>query len=130
VTTILLDSHTPHWRSAGADWLSPAATAALEDSDELAVSAISWYELAWMARHERIEVSVPVGTWLDVLSHEVCTVSISPAIANAAASLPTPFPGDPADRIIYATALEQGWRLVTRDRRPRRHGHPPGAMIR
>jgi PIN domain nuclease of toxin-antitoxin system len=129
VTTILLDSHVLHWWSAEPERLSPTATAALEDSDELAVSAISWYELAWMARHERIEVSVPVRTWLDSLSHEVRTVSLSPAIANAAVSLPSAFPGDPADRIIYATALEHGWRLVTKDRRLRRHGHPPGVAI-
>jgi PIN domain nuclease of toxin-antitoxin system len=34
------------------------------------------------------------------------------------------FPGDPADRLIYATAIEQGVRLVTKDRRLRAHRHP------
>ena len=30
------------------------ATEALESVDELAVAAITWYELAWLARHGRI----------------------------------------------------------------------------
>ncbi|MGH9920781.1 MAG: PIN domain-containing protein, partial [Nitrososphaerales archaeon] len=32
--------------------------------------------------------------------------------------------GDPADRIIYATAVENGWQLVTKDDRLRDHRHP------
>ncbi len=47
-----------------------------------------------------------------------------PAVAAAAAALPASFPGDPADRIIYATAAERGWPLVTKDRRLRGHRHP------
>jgi PIN domain nuclease of toxin-antitoxin system len=31
---------------------------------------------------------------------------------------------DPADRLIYATAIEHGVRLVTKDRRLRAHRHP------
>ena len=34
------------------------------------------------------------------------------------------FPADPADRLIYATAIESGSRLVTKDRRLREHRHP------
>jgi PIN domain nuclease of toxin-antitoxin system len=50
-------------------------------------------------------------------------VSVSPAIADTAVALPSSFPGDPADRLIYATAIEHGWRLVTKDRRLRAHRH-------
>jgi len=129
VTTILLDSHVVHWWSAEPERLSRTAAKAIEDSDELAVSAISWYELAWMARHERIELSISVRSWLDELSRDVRSIAITTAIADAAVSLPTTFPGDPADRIIYATAVEHGWRLVTKDRTLRRHGHPPGLAV-
>jgi PIN domain nuclease of toxin-antitoxin system len=129
VTTVLLDSHVVHWWTAEPERISRTATAAIEESDELAVSAISWYELAWMAHHERIEVTMPIRTWLDELSRGVRTVALSPAIADAAVFLPAAFPGDPADRIIYATAVEQGWRLVTKDRALHRHGHPRGLAI-
>jgi len=129
VTTILLDSHVLHWWSAEPERLSDTAARVLDEADELALAAISWYELAWMAHHERIEVSIPIRTWLDELSRDVRTIGISPAIAETAASLPASFPGDPADRIIYATAIEQGWRLVSKDRTMRRHGHPPDLVV-
>lgn len=38
-----------------------------------------------------------------------------------AGALPVPFPGDPAGRIIYATAVARGAPLVTGDRRMARH---------
>jgi PIN domain nuclease of toxin-antitoxin system len=37
-------------------------------------------------------------------------------------TLPPTFRGDPADRLIYATAVEHGWSLVTKDERIRGDG--------
>jgi len=85
---------------------------------------VTWYELAWLAKHERIELSTPVRGWLQEIAQDVRTVGITPAIADTAVALPSTFPGDPADRIIYATAIENGWRLITKDRNLRRHRHP------
>jgi PIN domain nuclease of toxin-antitoxin system len=124
MTTVLLDSHVVHWWSAEPDRISPAAAEALETADELAVAAISWFELAWLATHERIIVAVPVRTWLDQLSAHVRTIPPAAAIAATAVGLPSSFPGDPADRLIYATAIEHGWRLITKDRKLRSHRHP------
>jgi len=124
VTTVLLDTHIIHWWSAEPDRISRAATKALNDADELAVAAISWFELAWLANRERIIVTVPIRSWLEGLAREVRTVGITPAIADTAISLPSSFPGDPADRLIYATAIEHGWRLITKDRKLRAHRHP------
>lgn len=124
MTTVLLDTHVIQWWSAEPERLSRAATRAVEEADELAVAAISWFELAWLARHERIVVTVPVRSWLEQLSAEVTTIQLTPAIADGAASLPSSFRGDPADRLIYATAIERGWRLVTKDARMRAHRHP------
>lgn len=121
---MLLDSHVAHWWAAEPDRVSRSATRVLEDADELAVAGISWFELAWLAVRERIVVSVPVRTWLEQLASGVRTVGATPAIAAAAVALPSSFPGDPADRLIYATAVEQGWRLVTKDRRMRAHPSP------
>jgi PIN domain nuclease of toxin-antitoxin system len=124
VTTVLLDSHVVHWWSAEPDRLSPQASRAIEGADELAVASISWFELAWLAHHERIVVTIPVRSWLEQLAGPLRIVGVSPAIAAAAVALPTSFPGDPADRLIYATAVEHGWPLVTKDRRLRSHRHP------
>lgn len=124
MTTVLLDSHVVHWWSAEPARLSRAATKAVETADELAVSSISWFELAWLAEHERILVAVPIRSWLDQLAAEVRTVGTTPAVAATAVALPSTFPGDPADRLIYATAVEHGWPLITKDRRLRGHRHP------
>lgn len=122
--TLLLDTHVVHWWSAEPERLSAAATAAVAGAEELAVAGVTWYELAWLATHERITVAVPVTTWLTTLAVEVRTVGITPSVAHTAASLPASFPGDPADRLIFATAVEHGWQLVTKDRRLRDHAYP------
>jgi len=124
VTTVLLDSHVVHWWSAEPVRLSRAAAAAIESADEIAVNSISWFELAWLARHDRIILSVPIRSWLESLAGDLRTVTTTPAIADTATSLPASFPGDPADRLIYATAVEHGWRLVTKDRSLREYRHP------
>ena len=119
-----MDSHVLHWWASEPERLSPAANEALTAADELAVASISWFELAWLARHERIVVSVPILAWLDQLAAQVRTAGTTPAVAATAVSLPTSFPGDPADRLIYATAIEFGWPLITKDERLRRHRYP------
>ncbi len=91
------------------------------------MAAITWYELGWLARQGRISVSLPIGTWLDQLARSVRTVALSPSIAATAVSLPRTFPGDPADRLIHATAVEHRWKLVTKDDRLRRHRGSPTA---
>lgn len=124
LSAVLLDTHVLYWWSTDSGQLSRAATRALSEADELAVAAISWYELAWLATNERITVAVPVRTWLDMLANQVRTLGVSPAVAHTAVTLPSTFPGDPADRLIYATAIERGLRLVTKDSRLRSHRHP------
>jgi PIN domain nuclease of toxin-antitoxin system len=124
VTTVLLDSHVLHWWSAEPGRLSAPARTAVSEAEELAVASITWFELAWLAAHERIALSIPIPAWLEGLSAQVRTVGTTPAIAATAVSLPSSFPGDAADRLIYATAVENGWSLVTKDQRLRRHRHP------
>lgn len=124
MNTVLLDTHVVQWWSAEPDRISSAAATVLGDAEELAVAAISWFELAWLARHERISVTIPIRSWLQELAGELRTIGVTPAIADTAVSLPSSFPGDPADRMIYATAIEQGWQLITKDRRMRDHPYP------
>lgn len=124
MTTVLLDTHVVQWWSAEPERLSQVAAKALLDADELAVAAISWFELAWLAKHERITLAIPLRTWLERLASQLRTIGVSPAIADTAVSLPSAFPGDPADRLIYATAVEHGYRLITKDRRLHEHRHP------
>ena len=124
MSTVVLDTHVVHWWSAEPDRISAEASKTIEDADELAVADISWFELAWLAEHERIVVSIPIASWLRQLATQVRTIPITPSIANTAVGMPSSFTGDPADRLIYATAVENGWRLVTKDERLRGHRYP------
>lgn len=127
--TVLLDTHVIHWWSAESDRVSDTASEALGAASELAVAAITWYELAWLATHERIALSVPISSWLQGLATQVRTIPMSPAIAHAAVSLPSTFPADPADRLIYATAVENDLRLISKDRALREHPHPRSPVV-
>jgi PIN domain nuclease of toxin-antitoxin system len=106
--------------------LAPAG--ALESADELVVAATS-YELAWLARDEHIAVTVPIRSWLQGLSAQLRTIGVDPAVADTAVDLPASFPGDPADRLIYATAIEHGIDLVTKDRKIRDHDKPRSLTV-
>ncbi len=127
--TLLLDTHVVHWWSAEPQRVSGPARAALEQADELAVAAITWYELAWLAERERITIAIPTRSWLEGLAAQLRTFPASPAIAHTAVRLPSSFPGDPADRLIYATAVEHDLQLVSADRAMRRHAHPRTVVV-
>jgi PIN domain nuclease of toxin-antitoxin system len=126
---VLLDTHVVHWWSAEPRKVSAAASEALDGAGELAVAAVTWYELAWLASHERIAVGIPISSWLQGLAAQVRTIPVSPAIAGTAVSLPSTFPADPADRMIYATAVENDLRLISKDRALREHPHPRSPVI-
>ncbi len=129
LTTVLLDTHVLQWWSAEPARLSRTAAEAVTGADALAVAGITWYELAWLAARERIVVTVPISSWLARLATGVRTVGITPAIAHTAVTLPSAFLGDPADRLIYATAVERGWPLVSKDRRMRELRYPREVTI-
>ena len=74
---------------------------------------------AWLATHGRILLTVPIESCWDGLSQQVQTLAVTPPAAALAAALGDPFPGDPADRLIFGTAAHRGWSLVTTDRRLR-----------
>lgn len=124
MSAVVLDTHVVQWLSAEPDRLSKRAREAIESSDALAVASITWYELGWLARNGRINVAIPIRSWLTELSTHLVTLEITPEVADTAVSLPASFPGDPADRVIYATAIEHGTNLVTKDQRMRSHRHP------
>jgi len=126
---VLMDTHVVHWWSAEPDRLSRPARRVLDAADELLIAAISWYELGWLAEKQRIVIDIPVRTWLEDLSAQVRTVGITPAIADTAVSLPSTFPRDPTDRIVYATAVEHGVKLVTRDEAIAEHDRPRSLVV-
>ncbi|MGE5336159.1 MAG: type II toxin-antitoxin system VapC family toxin [Nitrososphaerota archaeon] len=129
MTAVLLDTHAVHWWSAEPDRISRPARRVMAAADELLIAAISWYELAWLAERRRIVIDVPIRAWLEALGEQLRTIGITPAIADSAAALPDSFPRDPTDRLIYATAIEQGVKLVTKDQGIADHDQPRSLVV-
>ncbi len=80
------------------------------------VSCISLWEAACLQNLGRIKFSITLDEWLEAVADHLQVLPITPRIAAACYEL-GPFHGDPADRIIAATALVYGLRIVTRDRK-------------
>jgi PIN domain nuclease of toxin-antitoxin system len=118
---LLLDTNAAYWWVAESHLLTADALTAIEDADGVGMSAISWFEFAWLVEHGRIVINVPLNAWFERIAGQVTTFPITPAIAVTAVRLPDPFPGDPMDRLIYSTAIEHGLQLVTSDRLMRNH---------
>ncbi len=71
-----------------------------------------------LAARGRISLDREVGLWVRQALAEPRTESLAPSaeVALAAGLLDArSFPGDPADRLIYATARAAGATLLTRD---------------
>ncbi|MHB8618137.1 MAG: type II toxin-antitoxin system VapC family toxin [Chloroflexota bacterium] len=119
---LVLDTHTWLWWEANPEQLSTTAAATIDAADRLAVCTISCWEVAMLVARDRIQLDRPISRWIrQALSRE----RLEPLVLTAdaaleAAFLPSErFPGDPADRLIYASARLAGARLVTRDARLR-----------
>lgn len=117
----VLDTHVWMWWVDGDPRLSEAAAGAIDRGGEIGVSTISVWEVATLDRLGRVRLLPDVRTWVRRALAGVSELTLTPDIASTAGMLPPPFPGDPADRIIYATALANGAGLVTADRRIARH---------
>lgn len=115
---IVLDTHAWLWHAVARERLSGPAREAIDLAERLLVSTVSCFEVATLDRRERIALDRPARAWIrQALSRETTDqVDVDVEIAAHAGALPDPFPGDPADRLIYATSVVRGVRLVTADR--------------
>lgn len=84
---------------------------------------MSCWELAALAARGRIELDRDAVRWMDesLERERIELLPLTPAVAVASTQLGA-LPGDPADRLIVATALTHGATLVTRDERLRASG--------
>jgi PIN domain nuclease of toxin-antitoxin system len=122
---IVLDTHALLWWASGSSRLSSRArreVAGALRSGPLSASAISLFEISTAARRGRLALGMPVAEWIAQLGKiaELRLVPVSSEIASAAGAMPDPVPGDPADRIIVATAAALNAKLVTADQRLRK----------
>ena len=120
---IVLDTHALLWWQDESPDLSSNARRAIESADRVGVPTACCLELATLARRGRIGFDRDVAVWLRaaLARPEVEMIPLTVDIALAAGRLPESFPGDPVDRVVYATAETCRASLVTRDRRIRAH---------
>ena len=117
---ILLDTHILIWLLIAPEKLSPKARKAILAARKvgpLALSAISLWEIAWLAENKRIEIDVSVESFVKKCASYVQVLPIGPEIAVRSVQFPITYPKDPQDRIIGATAIVEGIRLLTHDTR-------------
>ncbi|NJK44669.1 MAG: type II toxin-antitoxin system VapC family toxin [Pleurocapsa sp. SU_196_0] len=115
---ILLDTHIfIFWVNGSERLLEETRTRIEAEPDALGVSAITLWEIAKLVQLGRLELTLPIETWLEqALAYpKVVVVPLSPAIVVESARLPAPFHKDPADEIIVATARVLSAGLVTYD---------------
>ena len=117
---VLLDTNALIWAMDGDQRLGLAsrdmADQALRDN-LLFVSAISFWEVVLLTRRGRLTLAYSSGEWRRIaLGLGIVEIPLTGEIGTLAAELEG-IPGDPADRIITATALLRGQTLLTSDLR-------------
>ena len=114
---ILLDTHVLVWLRLGSDRLGPKSRQLIDkcwQAGQVGVSAISFWEIAMLVKKGRMKLAQDLDAWHgEALDQGLDEIPISGQIGIRAIGL-NGLPGDPADRIIVATALD-GYRLVTAD---------------
>ena len=120
---IVLDTHAFLWWRDEDPRLSAAALAAIEGSDRIGVPTACCLEIATLDRRGRITLAGGATKWIRtaLADPRVEEIPLTSEIALAAGELPESVPGDPVDRVIYATSRATGSPLVTRDRRIANH---------
>jgi PIN domain nuclease of toxin-antitoxin system len=122
---ILLDTHVLVWWVNGEKQrFSRKGRQALDQHgkrNELLVSSISFFEITTLERLGRLRFNIPVAEWLANVRRlpEYRLEPLTDDIAERAGHFGSGFPGDPADRLIAATALVWAVPLVTYDEKVR-----------
>lgn len=118
---ILVDTHIVVWLAFDPKRLSKRAVNAIDDAREngegLAISALSLYELAAIAARGRVQLDISTESFLEEVEARFIIKPLTARISAKAIQLARSYPNDPIDRIIGATALVEGLRLVTADER-------------
>lgn len=114
---IVLDTHTWIWWASDPVKLGRKGRATIDGADRIRVPAICCLEVAAAAARGRIRLDRAPLEWLEqaLALPRVELAPLTPKIAVRATQLGG-FHGDPADRLIVATALIDGAAIVTRDR--------------
>ena len=119
---IVLDTHAWLWWLSDPDQLGRVAAKRIQGSERIGIAAVSCFEIAAAVAKGRITLDRGTLEWLQqgLAAPRLELLPLTPAIAVQAAMLGR-FHGDPADRLIVATAILESAVLVTKDQRIRKY---------
>lgn len=120
--TVLLDTHCWIWFLNADPKLGDKARTEIETAatrNGVVLSAITLWEISMLVARGRVSLPRDLREWLEFhLSQPGFSVHpLSAAVAVGSTSLPADPHGDPADRIIIATARHLDVPLITADRK-------------
>lgn len=90
-----------------------------EKKKAIYISSISVLEIYTLVKKNKLKFNILADNWLEKVESlpYVNFVSMDNKIAVQSVNLPDPLHKDPADRIIIATALQIGAKLITSDQK-------------
>jgi PIN domain nuclease of toxin-antitoxin system len=120
LSALLLDTHALVWLVTGDARLKPAARRRIEAAaheQQLWVSAITPWEIGMLVAKGWLVLDRDVMDWLQtaLTLPGIRVAPLEPAVAVASTRLPGELHGDPADRLIVATARHLGATLASAD---------------
>jgi PIN domain nuclease of toxin-antitoxin system len=126
---ILVDTHVVLWLALDPDQLSANALRALIDAREneggVAVADISLWEIAVATSRGKVVLETELSEFLRLVEDAYRVIPVTGEIAERGTQFSKAYPRDPADKLIGATALVHGLKLVTRDKPIRDSGEVP-----
>jgi PIN domain nuclease of toxin-antitoxin system len=115
---ILLDTHVAIWVITNDDAIGKHSRSLVEQAaadDELAISSVSFWEMAMLVAKRRLRFNTPAADQrAKVLAANVREIPLTGDLAILAVQLEH-LHGDPADRFIVATAIAHHATLLTAD---------------
>lgn len=117
---LVLDTHALVWLDEGSPRLGDKALQTIDGalvSGQLGVASISFWEIAMLVRKKRLDIQMELDVWrMELLQNGLQELPLQGSTAIRAGQLQA-FHGDPADRMIVATALENSATLMTADKK-------------
>ncbi len=115
---IVVDTHALLWLTQEPKQLSALASQTLMQAraeGALAIADITLSEIAYAVTRGRVTIDHPLPVYLRFVESLFRVLPIDSQVAERAMYFRPPYPKDPADRLIGATAIVHHAKLVTRD---------------